>query len=81
MLGAYKATAVRQLETEAFVLPLDLWLDSRIAQYPARIARSGIAKIIDNTYIAICTKIYSRATRQQEAGATPAAIPRTVPKL
>jgi hypothetical protein len=58
-----------------------LWLDSRIARYQARIARSGIAQIIDNTCTAICIKIHSRATRQQRAGATPAATLRTVQKL
>ena len=33
VLGAYKATAAHRLETEVFILLLDLWLDSRIARY------------------------------------------------
>ena len=30
--GAFKAVATRRLETEAFIPPLDLWLDSRVAK-------------------------------------------------
>jgi len=33
VLGAFKATPTRQLETEAYVLPLDLWLNGRIARF------------------------------------------------
>ena len=43
VLGAFKATLIRQLETEAYVPLLDLWLDGRIARYQARIERLGVA--------------------------------------
>jgi hypothetical protein len=33
VLGAFKATPIRQLETEAYVPPLDLWLNGRIARF------------------------------------------------
>jgi hypothetical protein len=31
VLGAFKATPIRQLEIESYVPPLDLWLNERIA--------------------------------------------------
>lgn len=32
-LGGFKATPVRQLETEAYAPPLDLWLNGRMARF------------------------------------------------
>ena len=43
MLGAFKATPTRQLETEAYVPPLDLWINSRIARFQAWLKQTGIA--------------------------------------
>src|SRR5579862_5630441 len=44
VLGAFKATPIRQLETESYVPPLDLWLNGRIARFQARMEQSGIAQ-------------------------------------
>ena len=72
VLGAFKATPTRQLETEAYVPPLDLWLNGRVARYQARIVRSGIAQLIDNACTAIRTQIRQRALPQQRRGVPPA---------
>ena len=53
VLGAFKATPVRQLETEAYVPPLDLWLNGRIARFQAQLERTGIARQIQDA----CTTI------------------------
>jgi hypothetical protein len=46
ILGAYKSTPVRSLETEAVVPPLDLWLNARVAKFHREIERSGIADMV-----------------------------------
>ena len=35
VLGAFKATLTRRLKTEAYVPPIDLWLNRCIAKYQA----------------------------------------------
>ena len=44
--GAYRATPVRHLETEAGVLPLDLYLSKRLAVFEARLEASGKGQLI-----------------------------------
>jgi len=44
VLGAFKATPIRELETEVYVSPLDLWLSRRIARLQARLERTGLAR-------------------------------------
>jgi len=44
VLGTFKATPIRQLETESYVPLLDLWLNGRIARFQARMEHSGIAQ-------------------------------------
>ena len=68
MLGAFKATPIRQLETEAFVPPLDLWLNSRIATFKARLERSGLAEAIRSACKEIQDRIKRRPTRQRRRG-------------
>jgi hypothetical protein len=65
VLGAFKATPIRQLETEAFVPPLDLWLNGRLASFRARLCRTGIDKQITNACILIRTKLRTRHRRSQ----------------
>jgi hypothetical protein len=55
--GAYKATPIRQLETESFIPPLDLWLNGRLALFQARLERTGIAQLIRNACETIQTHI------------------------
>ena len=46
VLGAYKATCTRQLETEAFIPPVDIWLATRIAEFHYNLKSSGMADLI-----------------------------------
>jgi hypothetical protein len=68
VLGAFKATPIRQLETESYVPPLDLWLNRRIARFQARMEHSGIAQKVRNACKAIRDRILRRTTRQRRAG-------------
>src|SRR5450432_3506698 len=67
VLGAFKATPIRQLETESYVPPLDLWLNGRVARFQARIEYSGIAQKIRNAYNTIRAKILNRTNRRRQA--------------
>jgi len=63
VLGAFRATPIRQLETEAFTTPLDLWLNGRVARFQARLERTGIAKQIQDACAAIRTRLRARRRR------------------
>ena len=43
VLGAYKATPIRSLETQAAVPPLDIYLNERVARFEARLETTGMA--------------------------------------
>jgi hypothetical protein len=75
VLGAFKATPIRQLETESYVPPLDLWLNRRIARFQARMEHSGIAQKIRDACSTIRTRILSRTNRRRQASAQPATTP------
>ena len=77
VLGAFKATSARQLETESYVPPLDLWLNGRVARFQARLEISGLAQKIRDACSSIRTRILSRTRRQALAGAA-LATPGTV---
>ena len=62
--GAYKATAIRNLETEAAVPPLDLYLNKRLADFEVRLARSGLDEVVDEARL----KIVRRFGRYQRRG-------------
>jgi hypothetical protein len=66
VLGAFKATPIRLLETEAFVPPLDLWLNGRLACFRARLARTSIGVQIENACTAIRTKLRLRQLRHRQ---------------
>src|SRR6266487_6433040 len=57
VLGAYKATPARMLETELYMPPLDLWLNRQVARFQARLERSGIAWVIRDACSIIQTRI------------------------
>jgi hypothetical protein len=44
--GVYKATATRALEAEAFVPPIDLYLNQRLAAFEGRLEKSGMNQTI-----------------------------------
>src|SRR4030088_2385146 len=81
VLRAFKATPIRQLETESYVPPLDLWLNGRIARFQARIEHSGIAQMIRDACSTIRARILRRTNRQSHASAQPATTPGTERKL
>jgi hypothetical protein len=73
VLGAFKATPIRQLETEAYVPPLGLWLNGRIARFQARLEQTGIARQVKDAYTAIRIQLRTRRQRQRRR-----AIPATL---
>ena len=75
VLGAFKATPIRQLETESYVPPLDLWLNGRITRFQARMEQSGIAQKVRDACSTIRARILRRTNRQSQAGALPATTP------
>jgi hypothetical protein len=64
VLGAFKATPIRQLQTESYVPPVDLWLNGRVARFQARMEHSGIAQGIRDA-CTIRTRILARTRRQR----------------
>ena len=44
VLGAYKATPIRSLEIEAYCPPLELYFNKRLADFEARLQRTGMAE-------------------------------------
>ena len=80
VLGAFKATSTRRLEVEAYVPPIDLWLNGRIARYQARIDSSGIGKVIQNACTVVRNKLRNRLqvrrTRNGPAKTTPSVASR-----
>jgi hypothetical protein len=55
--GAYKATAMEQLETETAVYPLDLYLNKRPADFEARLQANGMADKIRGACVALRAKL------------------------
>jgi hypothetical protein len=74
VLGAFKATPIRQLETEAYVLPLDLWLNGRVARFQARLEKTGLARQIRNACTAIKMQLRLRTRNHQQAIDSPKAV-------
>jgi hypothetical protein len=58
--GAYRATPIHSLETETFTLPIDLYLDSRLATFQKQLENSEIGQVIRNVYNWIKARIKSR---------------------
>ena len=60
MLGVYKRTLVRSLETEANVPPLDLYLNKRLADFEARLEATGKGQLIRNACAAVANRLKNR---------------------
>jgi hypothetical protein len=75
VLGAFKATPIRQLETESYVPPLDLWLNGRIARFQAKMEHSGIVQKVRDACSTIRARILCRTNRRRQANAQPADTP------
>lgn len=59
--GAYKATPVKQLETEASVPPLHIYLDKRVAETEERFTRTGYAEFLQE----MCTKVNKKVAARK----------------
>jgi hypothetical protein len=65
--GTYKATSVRQLETEAAIPPLDLYLSGRVARFEQRMERTGMNRLIQDSCAAVARKVrYRRGVRTRD---------------
>ena len=65
--GAFRAVATRRLETEAYVPPLDLWLDSLVARFQEKLNNSPIGQLIQDSCVAIQRKLRQRRKRRPSA--------------
>ena len=74
MLRAFRATPIRHLETEAYVPPLDLWLNGRTARFQARLERTGLAKQIRDACTSIRIQLQTRRQRQRSIPETLAVV-------
>jgi hypothetical protein len=74
VLGTFKATSIRQLETEAYVPLLDLWLNSRIARFQAWLEQIGIARQIRDACTDIRIQLQTCRQRRWAILATLAAL-------
>jgi hypothetical protein len=63
--GAYKATPIDALETETFVPPIDLYLDSRVAAFQQRLRESPSYKVIQKACQAIQHRLKLQGRRAQ----------------
>lgn len=64
VIGAYKATRIRQLETETFIPPVDIWLEARRAAFYCRLEASGMAKLIYTLSAPIRRQVLNRSRRR-----------------
>jgi hypothetical protein len=58
----YQATLTQSLETEAYVLPIDLYLDSQLAAFQNRLASSEVGQLIEKA----CQTIQNRIKNRKE---------------
>jgi len=64
--GAFRATPVRNLETETFVPPIDLYLNVRLADFEARLQLTGKAQLIDNVCAGVRAQLRRRRGRPRK---------------
>lgn len=65
--GAYRATPVRNLETETATPPLDLYLNRRVAEFEQRLGRSGKDDLIRSACRAVATRLRQRRNCRRPA--------------
>ena len=65
VIGAFKATAATTLETEAYVSPLDAWLNKRVAASEERLQQPRIASLIQARCENAARWILTRPTRRR----------------
>ena len=64
VLGAYRATPTAQLETEAAVLPLDIYLNSRVAVFQSQLEASGMAELIHRSSAKVVAMLRRRRSNR-----------------
>jgi len=65
--GAFRATPVRALETETYIPPLNIYLDSRLATFRTRLKDTGLERIIEKQ----CEKLRQRLQRRRHTRQAP----------
>jgi hypothetical protein len=61
--GAYKATPTRNVESEAWVPPIDLYLNRWVAKAEQRLQRNGMAQLLRNVCANVAAQLLRRRTR------------------
>jgi hypothetical protein len=56
----YQTTLTQTLETEAYVLPIDLYLNSWLAAFQNRLTNSGVGQLIEKACWTIQNRIRNR---------------------
>ena len=69
--GAYRATAVRHLETETNTPPLDLYLNTRLAGFEQRLQASRTGELIRTACATIARRLRNRRARPSAARQDP----------
>ena len=62
--GAYRATPVRSLETEAWVPPLDIYLNKRVVDFEAWLECTGKGALLQAVRNKVANAIHHRRMRQ-----------------
>ena len=74
MVGAYKTAPTRCLETEAWVPPLDLYLNKRLADFEGRLRKKALQTgarpeaertTAGHLIIEACNRVYQRFRRKR----------------
>jgi len=73
--GAYRATPIRSLETEAAVPPIDLYLNLRVAEFEQRIRRTGKDVLIKQACAAVANRLRRRRRRRTRGQANTTSTP------
>src|SRR5204862_4436544 len=60
--GAYLATPVRSLEMETWVLPLDIYLNKRVADFKAQLEHTGKGALLQTVCNKVVNAIHHRRT-------------------
>lgn len=68
VIGAYKATATRDLEVEADCAPIDLYLNFRVAKFEWKQARAEVGQLISSTCKSIASRLKRRRGRPSKQG-------------
>jgi hypothetical protein len=63
--GAYQATQIRHIESEAAVPPIDIYLNKRVAEFEARLESTGMAQRVRDACAAVASRLLRRQRRRR----------------